>query len=138
MHKISLEFVKEMKRNTEMRLSEEDNFYFENAKYCSICKEPFKEGDAECREHCHRTGKYRSCTHQKCNIDCFCNWLIPVVFYNLKGYDSHFILSEAHAILDELGSSTKLDAIQLSYEKLMSFIIGCLSCIDSSNFCRHH
>ena len=62
------------------------------------------------------------------------NRFIPVVFHYLKGYDGHLIINEAHAILDELGSSAKLDAIPLSYEKLMSCNVGCLRFIDSFYF----
>ena len=53
-----------MKINTEMKLSKDDQFNFENATTFSICGKPCKCNDIECRDHCHRTGKYRGATHQ--------------------------------------------------------------------------
>ena len=49
------------------------------------------------RDHCHVTGKYRGSAHQTCNLKLKIsaeNIKIPVVFHNLKGYDSHFIMNE--------------------------------------------
>ena len=74
-----------------------------------------------------------SATHQKCNINYFCNRYTPVIFHNLRGYDSHFIIKQAHSILKELGNP-KIDAIPNSYEKFMSFNIGNLRFIDSFQF----
>ena len=67
-------------------------------------------------------------------IICVYNRFVPAVFHNLKGYYGHFIISEANVIIDELGSSTKLDAVPLSYEKLMSCTVGNLRFIDSFQF----
>ena len=45
------------------------------------------------RDHCHLTGKFRSALCQKCN---FLHRLrrhnLPVIFHNLKGYDSHLLI----------------------------------------------
>ena len=46
--------------------------------------------------------------HQKCNINYFTNRFIPVVFHNLKGYDSHFILKKADDICEKL-NNPKID-----------------------------
>ena len=72
-------------------------------------------------------------THQKCNINYFTNRFVPVVFHNLKGYDSHFILKKAYDISERLGNP-KIDVIPNSYEKFMSFNIGNLKFIDSLQF----
>ena len=45
------------------------------------------------RDHCHRTGNYRGAAHTRCNINYYNNICMPVVFQNLKGYDSHLILN---------------------------------------------
>ena len=125
--------VIEMRINQEMRLSKEDALDFKNAEKCSICGDCFTGTDVKCRDHDHRTGKYRGATHQKCNINYFCNRFLPIVFHNLKGYDSHFIIKEAYDISERLGNP-KIDAIPNSYEKFMSFNIGSLKFIDSLQF----
>ena len=125
--------VLEMRKNQEMKLTPEDKLDFENATTCSICGECFTEGEMTCRDHDHRTGKYRGATHAKCNINYFCNRYLPVVFHNLKGYDSHFIIRKAYDIAKRMGHP-KISAIPNSYEKFMSFEIGSLKFIDSFQF----
>jgi hypothetical protein len=129
----SLECLGEMKVNIAMKLSKEDEYDFENSTCCSICKHPFEEGDIRCRDHDHRTGNYRGATHQKYNMNYFCNRYVPVVFHNLRGYDSHFIIKQAHEILGEI-NNPKIDAIPNGYERIMSFSIGSLKFIDSLQF----
>ena len=46
------------------------------------------------RDHCHITGKYRGSAHRDCNVNLKLNYKIPVVFHNLKNYDSHLIMQE--------------------------------------------
>ena len=46
-------------------MNEYDNMDFKNATCCSICKKEFKEGEMKCRDHDHRTGKYRGASHLK-------------------------------------------------------------------------
>ena len=55
------------------------------AKTCHICEKPFEAADIKHRDHCHITGKY-----QGCNLNYKDSHVIPVVFHNLSGYDSHF------------------------------------------------
>ena len=51
-----------------------------------------KKGDAPVRDHCHVTGKYRGSAHANCNFRL--TYKIYVIFYNLRGYDSHLIMQE--------------------------------------------
>ena len=49
------------------------------------------------RDHCHITGKYRGSAHNDCNFKLRLNpeyIKIPVIFHNLKSYDSHFIMQK--------------------------------------------
>ena len=46
------------------------------------------------RDHCHITGKYRGNAHEVCNLNFNLTGKKPVIFHNLKGYDSHFIMQQ--------------------------------------------
>ena len=46
------------------------------------------------RDHCHTTRKYRGLADRHCNINVKLNHKIPVVFHNLKNFDSHPIMQE--------------------------------------------
>ena len=133
LYRISETCIQEMKKNQDLVMSKEDNKKFFSAKHCSICNECFKEGETKCRDHDHRTGQFRGATHQKCNINYFNNRYLPVVFHNLRGYDSHLIIKKAHDISNKL-NNPKFDIIPNSYEKFMSFNIGNLKFIDSLQF----
>ena len=126
--------MKEMRQNERMVMTQEDKRDFYRAKCCHICKGEFGEhGDAMVRDHDHRTGSYRGAAHSKCNINYFTNRYLPVIFHNLKGYDSHHIIREAHRINQDIGQK-EIKAIPNSYEKFMSFSIGDLKFIDSFQF----
>jgi len=50
--------------------------------------------DIKVRDHCHITGKYRGSARQDCNFNFQLTDKIPVIFHNLRGYDSHFIVHQ--------------------------------------------
>ncbi|CAB4014626.1 Hypothetical predicted protein, partial [Paramuricea clavata] len=87
--------------NVEMKLSKEDLINFEKADKCSICGVEYKDEDIKVRDHCHATGKYRGSAHKACNLNFRMVEKVPVVFHNLRGYDSHLIMQEI-ATLREL------------------------------------
>ena len=62
--------------------------------YIYICEKLFDVGDDKVRDHCHITGKYRGPAHWSCNINLKLSRKIPVIFHNLRGYDSHLIIQE--------------------------------------------
>ena len=87
----------------------------------------YVEGDVKVRDHCHITGKYRGSAHRDCNIKVKFNHKTPIVFQNLKNYDSHLIMQE-------LGKfDLKINIILNGSEKYMIFNISYkLSFIDKT------
>ena len=123
--------VKEQQENTKMELTAADVKDFKKAKVCSICGGAFTESNKKVRDHCHRTGNYRGAAHNACNINYFNNRYLPVVFHNLRGYDSHSIFKKAFEIIKD---GENVNAIPNSGEKFMTFSIGNLKFIDSFQF----
>ena len=111
--------------------TKEEEEEYKNATHCHICEQIIpKNGDnLKVRDHCHITGRYRGAAHADCNINFkydFNN--IPVIFHNLKGYDSHFIIKEANSV------ANKIKCISQNQEKMISFNLDQYKFIDSFQF----
>ena len=78
--------------NKELVMTKEDNENFKNSAKCWICDNGYIDNDVKVRDHCHITGQYRASAHRDCNINLRLNQKIPVVFRNLKNYDSYLIM----------------------------------------------
>ena len=75
-------------------MTEMDNEDFQNSTKCWICDNGYYNCDVKERDHCHTTRTYRASSHRDCNIKVNLNHKIPIVFHNLKNYDSHLIMQE--------------------------------------------
>ena len=75
-------------------MTKEDNEDFKNSTKCCICDNDYIDNDVKVRDHCHITEKYRGSAHRDCNINFKLNHKIPVVFHNLKKYDSDLIMQQ--------------------------------------------
>ena len=115
--------------NKELVMSEKDDEDFENSTKCWICDNDNIDNDVKVRDHCHITGKYRGSANRDCNINVKLNHKFPVVFHNLKNYDSHLIMQE-------LGKfNLKINFKPNGLEKYLSFTINNkLIFIDSFQF----
>ena len=89
---------------------------FQAATICHICGEHLEEDKV--RDHCHVSGKYRGAAHDECNLKYRIPRFIPVVFHNLKGYDSHLIMQH----LGELDA--EVTCIPNNMEKYISFTVA--------------
>ena len=79
-------------KNLTMSAEKEQRFQLTNS--CWICDKLFDVGDDKVRDHCHITGRYRGEAHWSFNINLKLSKSIPVIFHNLRGYDSHLIIKE--------------------------------------------
>ena len=124
--------------NKPLKMTNKDEKAFKMATHCHICEKKYRVDDVPVRDHCHVTGKYRGSAHQTCNLKLKIsaeNIKIPVVFHNLKGYDSHFIMNELGERIKKGEENIKIKVIAQNAEKYMAFYIGKhLSFIDSFAF----
>ena len=100
-----------------------------------ICGKKYTDKDVRVRDHCHITGKFRGSAHQECNLKLRIkpeDTKIPIIFHNLQGYDSHFIMQQIgeiaknYAYKDQKGKERplKINAIPNNMEKYMAFMLG--------------
>ena len=85
--------------NKPLRMTKDDEEKFQKADKCHICEKKYNKTDVRVRDHCHITGKCRGSAHQDCNLNFRITDKIPVIFHNLRGYDSHFIMQEIGEIV---------------------------------------
>ncbi|XP_077270952.1 uncharacterized protein LOC143902124 [Temnothorax americanus] len=88
---------------------------FHSAAQCHICEKPFAPNDNRVRDHCHLIGRYRGPTHSTCNLNYKDSHFIPVIFYNLSGYDAHFIIKEIAAAFEG-----KIDVLPITKENCVA------------------
>ena len=128
--------------NKPLQMTNRDEEAFRKATHCHICERKYKPDDGPDREpvrdHCHITGKYRGSAHKKCNLKLQISAekiKIPVIFHNLRGYDSHFIINQLGELISEGKQPISIDVIPCNAEKYMAFYINNhLSFIDSFQF----
>ena len=91
-------------------MTEVDEQHFKTMDGCHICGEKYTDKDVHVRDHCHITGKFRGSAHQECNLKLRIkpeDIKIPVIFHNLRGYDSHFIMQQIGEIANKHGYTNK-------------------------------
>ena len=132
--------------NKPLVMTRDDEQRFITMDGCHICGEKYDEKDVSIRDHCHITGKFRGSTHQECNLKLRIkpeDIKIPIIFHNLRGYDSHFIMQQIgeiakkHVFTNKNGEKQDLNinAIPNNMEKYMAFMLGNhLTFIDSFQF----
>ena len=96
-------------------ISEKKKHLFQQSSSCWICEKLIDNDDEKVRDHCHETGKSRGATDWSCNINLQLTKKVPVIFHNLRGYDSHLIFCE----LDKF--DIKISVIKNGLEKYMAY-----------------
>ena len=77
--------------NKNVIMSEEEEHLLQQSNSCWIRKKVIDNDEQKVRDHCHVTGKFRGAAHGNCNINLQLTKNVSVIFYNLRGYDSHLI-----------------------------------------------
>ncbi|XP_020294835.1 uncharacterized protein LOC109860268 [Pseudomyrmex gracilis] len=89
---------------------------FKNAKCCYVCEQPFERDDNRVRDYRHLTGRFRGPAHFACNLNYKQVYVVPVVFYNLSGYDAHFIIKDVATAFEG-----KINVLPVTKETYISF-----------------
>ena len=121
--------------NKPLKMTMENEIDFKKAIKCHICDQQYTDKDIGVRDHCHITGKFRGSAHQDCNLKLRIkpdNIKIPVIFHNLRGYDSHFIMQQIgeiakkHAYKNKRGEEChmNINCIPNNMEKYLAFMLG--------------
>ena len=97
-------------------MSEEKEHSFQQSNICWICEKLIDQWKV--RGHCHVTGKFRGAARWSCNINFQLTKKFPVIFHNLRGYDSHLIFCELNKF------DVKINVIPNGLEKYMTFFLN--------------
>ena len=103
--------------NKPLVMTEVDEQHFKTMDGCHICGEKYTDKDVCVRDHCHITRKFRGSAHQECNLKLRIkpeDIKIPVIFHNLRGYDSHFIMQQIGEIAKKHGYTNKKEKSKTS------------------------
>ena len=114
--------------NKNLIISEEEQHLFQQSN-CWICKKFIDNDEEKVKDHCHVTAKFRGAAHWNCNINFQLTKKAPLIFDNLRGYNSHLIFNE----LDKF--DVKIIVIPNGLGKYMTFFLNKnLVFIDSMKF----
>ena len=96
-------------------MSEKEEEQFQSSNISGICEKLINFDNEKVRDHCHVTGKVRGAAHWSCKINLQLTEKFPVIFQNLRGYDSHLIFRELNNF------DVKIEVIPNGLEKYMAF-----------------
>ena len=68
---------------------------------CYACGTNFTKDNYKVRDHSHVSENYRGAACNNCNLQMKLTHIIPVVFHNLRGYDSHLLMQKTWTIQEK-------------------------------------
>ena len=95
-------------------------------KDCVVCGEIFKKQENRGTWFCQFTGKCKGTAHRSCISKTWINpkkLKVPIIFHNLKGYDSHFIMQEIGKFVEKQ-KQMSINVIPNNMKKYMAFMLG--------------
>ena len=117
-------------------MTDEDEANFEAMNHCHICGNKYTDKDVRVIDHCHITGKFRCSAHQECSLKLRIKDLeVPVIFHNLRGYDSHFIMQQIGEIAKKHAYTNKKEKSKtsISMPSLITWKNIWLSCSENTS-----
>ena len=123
---ISKRFIKKCYRinmqDLQMIFTPKDQKDFQSATICHICEQDlFKDKETgqilKVRDHCHFTGEYRGAAHNQCNLKCKKPLILPVIFHNLQGYNSHLFIKQLAKVSGDLSCIPSTEEKYISFSK---------------------
>ena len=96
-----------------MSKKEEKQFQLSNS--CWISEKLMDHDNEKFTDHCHVTGRFRATAHWYCNINFHLTKKVPVIFHNLRDYDSHLVFWELRKF------DVKTSVIPNGLEKYIAF-----------------
>ena len=104
--------------NKKLIISEEEKHLFQQSNSCWICEKRIYNDDKKFRDHCHVTGKFRGAAHWSCNMNLQLTKKVPVIFHNMRVYDSHLIFRELYRF------NVKINVIPNGLEKYVAIFLN--------------
>ena len=81
-------------------IEEEKQFQLSNTYW--ICGKLIEDDDEKVRDHCHITRKFRVAAHWSCDISLQLTKKVPVIFHNLRGYESQLVFYETRKLYEKI------------------------------------
>lgn len=133
---IEKDIMNKISINTIMLITDEEQQEFNNSTQCYLCNKEITLNDkkgCKVKGYCNLTDRYIGCAHNECNIKFnYKDLKIPIFFHNLKNYDAHLIISNAHNL--KSGKKTKINVIAQNSEKFITFGFDHIIFKDSFGF----
>ena len=101
--------------NKRLVMTKKDNQDFKSTTKYWIWNGDYVKSNVKIRDHCHITRNYT--VHRDCNINVKLNHKVPIVFHNLKNYDSYLIMLKLGKL------NFKINWIPNGFKKYTSFNI---------------
>lgn len=115
--KIIMKHMKNFRKSIPI-LNKKQEREYQASEICYICQNNFTKDNKKVRDHCHISEVYRGAACNRCNLKLKLSNRIPVVFHNLRGYDSHLLIQK-------IGKFKRpINIIPNNMKKYISFSIG--------------
>ena len=100
--------------NKNLIMSEEEE-QFQLSNTCWICAKLIDGDDEKLRDHCRINKKFRDVAYWNCKINQQLTQKVPVIFQNLRSYESHLLFCEINKF------DVKINVISNILQKYMPF-----------------